>query len=325
MKILEEKEIEFISLKSDFQKQIELSTIEKLKQDFESEKEHLIKSLMEDLNSQKPTESSLTQKISDKLRIEYEQELKKELQKKERLLTLNMKKKLEAEKKLLQDNFELEWKVKLERDMKGVELERNEVGRLKSLENLRLKKLEEEKRGMNKEMAEIEKKYSTIINELTKENDELKGVLNRKENEEKIVKESTNSQNNNNNRNKNIEIYSNKKTQRKGEKEKEEEEFQNKYLKSMMVSAKKEDETKNDDFLEKNWVDLQKMINPLSSPIKLLHMLENKEGEAERKKVEVSETNFKKKEARKDIGKENRPKRISMKFLIFDNFCNKVI
>ena len=242
--------------------------IEKLKQDFESEKAQIIKSLMEDLNSQKPTESSLTQKISEKLRIEYEHELKKELQKKEKLLILNMKKKLEVEKKLLQENFELEWKIKLERDLKGVEVERNEIGRLKSLENLRLKKLEEEKRNMNKEIAEIDKKYSTIINELKKENEELKGVLNRKENEEKIANENPNSQSNNS-RNKHFESISNKKTQRKIEKEKEEEEFQNKYLKSMMVSTKKEYE-KKDDFLEKNWIDLQKMINPLSSPIKLL-------------------------------------------------------
>lgn len=316
MKILEEKENEFLTLKSDFQKQIELATIEKLKQDFESEKAQLIKSLMEDLNSQKPTESNLTQKISEKLRIEYDHELKKELQKKERLLILNMKKKLEVEKKLLQENFELEWKVKLERDLKGVELEKNEIGRLKSLENLRLKKLEEEKKNMNKEIAEIDKKYSTIINELKKENEELKGLLNRKENEEKIANENPTTQSHKS-RNKHFESNSNKKTQRKIEKENEEEEFQNKYLKSMMASTKKEDE-KKDDFLEKNWIDLQKMINPLSSPIKLLHMFENKEEENEGKNLEVSEANFKKKEARKIVlGKENRPKRISMKISIF--------
>lgn len=73
--------------------------------------------------------------------------MRTELDKKEKQMRISFKKKLEQEKKTLNDGFELEWKQKVDLERKALEKEKSEIARLKSLENLRLKKLEDEKKS----------------------------------------------------------------------------------------------------------------------------------------------------------------------------------
>lgn len=74
-------------------------------------------------------------------------QMRTELDKKEKQMRISFKKKLEQEKKTLNDGFELEWKQKVDLERKALEKEKSEIARLKSLENLRLKKLEDEKKS----------------------------------------------------------------------------------------------------------------------------------------------------------------------------------
>lgn len=53
----------------------------------------------------------------------------------------------------------MEWKQKINAEKKLLEKEKSEIARLRSLENIRLKKLEDEKKQFRLQMKEQEQKY----------------------------------------------------------------------------------------------------------------------------------------------------------------------
>ena len=75
--------------------------------------------------------------------------MKAEVLKKEKLLSLNYKKKFERQLKELRKNQDIEFKHKLKNAKEEVEKEKIELARLKSLENIRLKKFKERKKMLN--------------------------------------------------------------------------------------------------------------------------------------------------------------------------------
>ncbi len=75
---------------------------ERLKQNFENEKEALIKTVFEEINNQ-GFNAELENKLREKLKLEYDEELKAELQRKEKLLRINLMKKFENEKKNMEE------------------------------------------------------------------------------------------------------------------------------------------------------------------------------------------------------------------------------
>ncbi len=72
--------------------------------------------------------------------------------KKAKSIKLQFKKRLETERQQLMKDFELEWKQKVEAEKKRLEREKSEIARLKSVENVKLKKLQDE-----------HKKYSQVL------------------------------------------------------------------------------------------------------------------------------------------------------------------
>ena len=75
--------------------------------------------------------------------------MKAEVLKKEKLLSLNYKKKFERQLNELRKNQDIEFKHKLKNAKEEVEKEKIELARLKSLENIRLKKFKERKKMLN--------------------------------------------------------------------------------------------------------------------------------------------------------------------------------
>ena len=92
--------------------------------------------------------------------------MRRELEKKEKLMKINFKKKSEQATKALEEGFEMEWKQKVDGEKKLLEKERSEIARLKSLENIRLKKLGDEKKQFRLNMRDQERKYQEIVQSL---------------------------------------------------------------------------------------------------------------------------------------------------------------
>lgn len=67
------------------------------------------------------------------------------MQKREKQMKVNLQKKLETERKQLEDFYKLEIKAKIDKEKKLLEKEKSELARLKSLKNVKVNKLEEEK------------------------------------------------------------------------------------------------------------------------------------------------------------------------------------
>jgi hypothetical protein len=66
----------------------------------------------------------------------------------------------------LEEGLELEWKQKVDNEKRQLETERSEIARLRSLQNIRLKKLEDEKKQFKLQMREQEQKYQEIVQSL---------------------------------------------------------------------------------------------------------------------------------------------------------------
>ena len=96
--------------------------------------------------------------MDDKLRVE--------LEKKEKQMKINFRKKLDHEKKILEDGLELEWKQKVDGEKKSLEKEKSAIARLRSLEHIRLKKLEDDKKQFKLLMKDQEIKYQEIVQSL---------------------------------------------------------------------------------------------------------------------------------------------------------------
>lgn len=156
-----------MELRNEYKGFVEQEIKEELRVEFEKEKDLLLKTLVEEMGRENPLQEQEI-KLKEKIQRELEEDMKKELLRKEKLMNVNMRKKIDQEKKAVQETYELEWRNKIEDAKKEVERERIEINRLKSLENIRLKKLEEEKKAFRKEMELQKKHYEEEINELNR-------------------------------------------------------------------------------------------------------------------------------------------------------------
>lgn len=109
------------------------------------------------------------QKIKDEIR----EELAKEYSRKDRLLQVNTKRKLETAKKTMKEGLEKELNEQLEAARQESQRERCEIARLKSVENIRLKKLKDLKRETDKELQKQRLNYEKVIQELRKQVHEI--------------------------------------------------------------------------------------------------------------------------------------------------------
>lgn len=176
IKALEVQEASIMALKAEYKDLVENEIKSELKEEFEREKDLLIKTLIEEMNQEKNMEN-YEKTLKDKVKGDFQEEMRRELQRKEKLLNINMKKKLQQEKKALQDSYDIEWRTKIEEAQKGLEKERNELNRLKSLENIRLKKLEADKKAIKSELQAQKSKYEAIISDLTLKNQEKQAEI----------------------------------------------------------------------------------------------------------------------------------------------------
>jgi tRNA U55 pseudouridine synthase TruB len=109
------------------------------------------------------------QKIKDEIR----EELAKEYSRKDRLLQVNTKRKLETAKKTMKEGLEKELNEQLEAARQESERERCEIARLKSVENIRLKKLKDLKRETDQQLQKQRLNYEKVIQDLRKQVDEI--------------------------------------------------------------------------------------------------------------------------------------------------------
>lgn len=79
--------------------------------------------------------------------------------KKSKSIKLQFKKRLETERQQLIKDFELEWKQKVDAEKKRLEREKSEIARLKSVENVKLKKLQDEHKKYSQVLKDQESKY----------------------------------------------------------------------------------------------------------------------------------------------------------------------
>ena len=121
--------------KDEFKKQIEDQmrfTVERnFKEKFEIEKEQIVKKFLEEQALQQKSMNTMEIRVRERIRIELEEEMKKELLRKEKLMQLNWKKKMETHKKTIEETYEIEWKQKIEIERKEIEKERIEIGIVK--------------------------------------------------------------------------------------------------------------------------------------------------------------------------------------------------
>lgn len=81
-------------------------------------------------------------------------------------MKVNLQKKLESEKKQLEEFYKLEVKAKVEKEKKLLEKEKSELARLKALRNVKVNKLEEDKAKIKDSIADQEKKYTIVVDSL---------------------------------------------------------------------------------------------------------------------------------------------------------------
>jgi hypothetical protein len=98
--------------------------------------------------------------------LDFKMAVRTEIKKKERLLELNMKKKLKNEMQKMRKALEDEFQAKQREVMKQVEEERLELSRKKSTFNIRGKKLNEMKREIENKLTQKEEKYQKLVKDL---------------------------------------------------------------------------------------------------------------------------------------------------------------
>ncbi|EAR84409.2 hypothetical protein TTHERM_00704020 (macronuclear) [Tetrahymena thermophila SB210] len=165
LKELEDKEKELEEQFKNVETVVKEEVEQKVKQGFEEEKKALVQNIIDEINKQGFNED-IEIKIRDKLRLEYEEEIKKEMQKKEKQMKVNLQKKLDNERKQLEEFYKLEIKAKIDKEKKLLEKEKSELARLKSLKNVKLNKLEDEKNKIKSQLQDQEKNYKVIIDNL---------------------------------------------------------------------------------------------------------------------------------------------------------------
>jgi len=157
-------------LEGDIKTSIEATMREK----FEKEREAMIKKYSQEQASLKKEITSMENKIKEKLEVEIKEELDKEYSRKEKLANLNWRKKMDNYKKTLEENLEHEMKAKLDNERKELEKSKVEINRIKSLENVRLKKAEDSKKAVEQKLKDQEEKYEKMIANLKKQIDDFK-------------------------------------------------------------------------------------------------------------------------------------------------------
>lgn len=115
----------------DFRRDIEDQVKNKLeaeyKTKFEKEKDEIVRRFTEEQLRQQKRISSMEQRLRETIHKEIDDEFKKNLAKKERLLQLNYKKKLDEDRKVLDENHSKEWQEKIEKERKAIEQEKTEI------------------------------------------------------------------------------------------------------------------------------------------------------------------------------------------------------
>ena len=100
------------------------------------------------------------------LKIDIRSELEKEYSRKDRLMKVNNKRRMEEAKKAQKEELEKEYNLKLEETKKESERERCEIARLKSIENIRLKKLKDVKKETENQLQMQRLNYEKVIKDL---------------------------------------------------------------------------------------------------------------------------------------------------------------
>ncbi len=117
--------------------------------------------------------------INDKsqIRNEIKNELDKEYSRKERIMKMESKRKVDEAKKNIRNQLEVEIKQQLDDVKEESERERCEIARLKAVENVRLKKLKDLKKETDNQLTNQRESYEKVISDLRQQvNDFMSNV-----------------------------------------------------------------------------------------------------------------------------------------------------
>ncbi|CAD8213318.1 unnamed protein product [Paramecium octaurelia] len=163
---------EIDSLSQFNEEQIRAELEKQIRIDYEQQKEQLAQDVIREFDDSLQR-GQLEQQLRFKIQEELEEQINDEVSKKSKQIRLQYKKKLEQEKNQLQKDFELEWKQRVEAEKKRLEREKSEIARLKSVEYVKLKKLQDEQKKHGQLLKDQETKYQDIMKSLQKQIQEL--------------------------------------------------------------------------------------------------------------------------------------------------------
>ncbi|CAK82688.1 unnamed protein product (macronuclear) [Paramecium tetraurelia] len=165
-----QQEIDSLALFNEEQIRAELE--QQIRIDYEQQKEQLAQDVIREFDDSLQR-GQLEQQLRFKIQEELEEQINEEVQKKSKQLKLQYKKRIEQEKNQLQKDFEQEWKQRVDAEKKRLEREKSEIARLKSVEYVKLKKLQDEQKKHSSLLKEQETKYQDIMKSLQKQIQEL--------------------------------------------------------------------------------------------------------------------------------------------------------
>ncbi|CAD8121458.1 unnamed protein product [Paramecium sonneborni] len=154
------------------EEQIRAELEKQIRIDYEQQKEQLAQDVIREFDDSLQR-GQLEQQLRFKIQEELEEQINQEVQKKSKQIKLQFKKKLEQEKNQLQKDFELEWKQRVDAEKKRLEREKSEIARLKSVEYVKLKKLQDEQKKHGQLLKDQENKYQDIMKSLQKQIQDL--------------------------------------------------------------------------------------------------------------------------------------------------------
>ncbi|CAD8075773.1 unnamed protein product [Paramecium primaurelia] len=154
------------------EEQLRAELEQQIRIDYEQQKEQLAQDVIREFDDSLQR-GQLEQQLRFKIQEELEGQINEEVQKKSKQLKLQYKKRLEQEKNQLQKDFELEWKQRVDAEKKRLEREKSEIARLKSVEYVKLKKLQDEQKKHSQLLKDQETKYQDIMKSLQKQIQEL--------------------------------------------------------------------------------------------------------------------------------------------------------
>ncbi|CAD8157648.1 unnamed protein product [Paramecium octaurelia] len=165
-----QQEIDSLALFNEEQIRAELE--QQIRMDYEQQKEQLAQDVIREFDDSLQR-GQLEQQLRFKIQEELEDQINEEVQKKSKQLKLQYKKRIEQEKNQVKKDFELEWKQRVDAEKKRLEREKSEIARLKSVEYVKLKKLQDEQKKHSSLLKEQEMKYQDIMKSLQKQIQEL--------------------------------------------------------------------------------------------------------------------------------------------------------